>query len=144
MYVCIYIYIVVCSLSFAGRLHAGAQQQKKKRVSRTRDRPTGDRSPADLAAKAYEFKHVVFLGVRGGTQHININLFLKISFFEKIAAIFGEFFRASQGPGVTGNGFSARNDSQFRGRQSATCDLCGDMPRQNSQNMPLYGKTHHI
>ena len=32
-------------------------------------------------------------------------------------AIFGNF-RASPGPGVVGNGFSAKNDSQLRGRDS--------------------------
>ena len=42
--------------------------------------------------------------------------------------MFGCFFRAiciflsvSPGPGVAGNGFSAKNDSQFRGRHSNPC-----------------------
>ena len=41
--------------------------------------------------------------------------FLKIS-----GAVFGNL-RASPGPGVAGNGFSAKNDSQFRGRDSNPC-----------------------
>ena len=35
-------------------------------------------------------------------------------------AVFGPFW-ASPGPGVAGNGFSAKNDSQFRGRDSNPC-----------------------
>ena len=41
--------------------------------------------------------------------------------FGKLSGRFSDFFGASPGPGVAGNGFSAKNDSQFRGRHSNPC-----------------------
>ena len=58
----------------------------------------------------------------GKTNHINIHLFLTVSnmlgHFRDVSSV---IFRASPGPGVARNGFSAKNDSQFKGRHSNPC-----------------------
>ena len=43
-----------------------------------------------------------------------------VIFWGIVRAIFG-LFLASPGPGVAGNGFSAKKDGQFRGRGSDPC-----------------------
>ena len=49
---------------------------------------------------------------------------INTQFLRMCSNLFGAMFvtvGASQGPGVAGNGFSSKNDSQFRGRHSNPC-----------------------
>ena len=59
-------------------------------------------------------------GARGGPKSPNRRPEDFLIFWKMCGAMFDTFW-ASPGPGVAGNGFSAKSDSQFRGRHSNPC-----------------------
>ena len=101
------------SWNLAGTDDAGAETATARRLSHIPvQRGQSNAHSQDMQQK---------LGMNWGkTNHININCFEKFQKWILFGAIFA-FFWASPGPGLAGNGFSSKNDSQFKGRHSNPC-----------------------